>query len=137
MGSVRGAVWLPVSRSELTRLERMLWESKVVVPGNYKDEHCRLADYVAKGGAGGVEFRALFDRNLISPIAALAAGQRVSENREQARLTRLACGALCFCIWGGVLVEPAMALYEYAALCGNDAAQRELAFFRKGPAIPS
>jgi hypothetical protein len=125
------ALLLPMNPIELAFIETTLKEAQVLVPGNYRDPSGpRLTDYIINASEKGIEFRAIFDRNLISPIVSLASGRPVPDEPEQERIARLSCAAFAFCIWADILIEPAMALYEYASATNNATAQDELRFFR-------
>ena len=131
MEEIRGAVWLPLLPDELEFLEHTLKSSAVLIPGNYNDPSGpSLATYISNAHIGSVEFRALFDRNLISPIARLASGMAVPSDPQEARITRLACAAFSFCIWADILIEPSMALYEYASSKGHSSALQDFRHFR-------
>lgn len=131
MKEITGAVWLPLLPDERDFLEHTLRSAAVLTPGNYDDPSGpSLATYISNARIGGVEFRALFDRNLISPIARLASGMAVPSNPQEERITRLACAAFSFCIWADILIEPSMALYEYASSMGHPSALQDLRHFR-------
>lgn len=125
------AVWLPLGSSELEFLQKTLHESGVVIPGNYAgDNPYVLVDYLAAGMTEDGEFRALFDRNLISPLVALASGAPVPESKQAESNARLASACACFCILAKILIEPNIAIYEYASASGNLAAQSDAQLFR-------
>jgi hypothetical protein len=129
--AMSGAVWLPIRPTQLASLERLLNEADIVVRGNYHDAgKLDLSEYIANSALGGVEFRALFDRNLLSPLVRLAAGDSLSGNNESIQAGRQACACIAFCILADILVEPSMAMYEFASSNGNDAAQVEVRHFR-------
>lgn len=125
------AVWLPLGSSELDLLQKTLRKAGVVVPGNYAgDNPYALVDYLAAGMTEDGEFRALFDRNLISPLVSLAGGAPVPESQQAESNARLAAACVCFCILAKILIEPNIALYEYASASGNLAAQSDAQLFR-------
>lgn len=103
----------------------------MVVPGNYAGhDPYILVDYLGAATVQDCEFHALFDRNLISPLVALAKGESVPESPQARNNSRLAAACACFCILANILVEPNISMYEYAASTGNTAAQSDLYFFR-------
>ncbi len=125
------AVWLPLQPNELDFLQTALRTAGVLVPGNYAgDDPYVLLDYLTAATVNDYEFRALFDRNLISPLVALAGGAEVPESSQAQSNTRLAAGCACFCILARILIEPNISLYEYAASSGNAAAQSDARLFR-------
>lgn len=125
------AVWLPTQPHELNSLQNTLRSAGVIVPGNYEGaDPYILIDYLSAATVQGCAFHALFDRNLISPLVALARGESVPESQNGQRSTRLAAACACFCILANILVEPNISIYEYAASSGNSAAQSDVYFFR-------
>lgn len=125
------AVWLPTKLDELEFLQNKLRSAGVLVPGNYAgDDHYLLVDYLTAATINDCEFRALFDRNLISPLVALAGGATVPESSQAQSNARLAAACACFCILARIVIEPNISLYEYAATSGNSAAQSDARLFR-------
>lgn len=120
------AVWLPTQPDELEFLQAALSAASVLVPGNYSgDNPYVLIDYLTAATVNDLEFRGLFDRNLISPLVALASGATVPESIQAQSNARLAAACACFCILARILIEPNISLYEYAASSGNTAAQSD------------
>lgn len=125
------AIWLPTKPDELNFLQNTLHNAGVIVPGNYEgSDPCILVDYLSAATVQGCNFHALFDRNLISPLVALARGESVPESPNGESNARLAAACACFCILANILVEPNISIYEYAASSGNSAAQSDVYFFR-------
>jgi hypothetical protein len=128
---ITGAVWIPIQHDDYAALRELLNSADPLVTGNYVDGGgFDLTEYLVAAKLGGVEFRALFDRNILSPLAALAAGKPLAGSEESMNTARIACAAVAFCIMAEILVEPSMALYEYASTQGNSAAKAELISFR-------
>jgi hypothetical protein len=125
------AIWLPISQQDHDRLESLLKKSDVLTFGNYRIGPSNLLfEHIRAAEVDGVEFKALFDQNLISPLVNLAKGQPVSGSPENISAMRLAAACIAFCILAGILIEPAMAIYEYASTHGHDAANTDLLSFR-------
>ena len=128
---ITGAVWIPIQHEDYAALRELLNSADPLITGNYVDGGSfDLTEYLAAVELGGVEFRALFDRNILSPLAALAAGRPLTGSEESIKTGRIACASVAFCIMAGMLIEPSMALYEYASTQGNSAAQVDFAGFR-------
>ena len=128
---ISGAIRMPVLHEDYAALRDLLICADPLVTGNYVDGgRFDLTEYVAAVKLGGVEFRALFDRNLLSPLAELAAGKSLAGSAESITTGRIACASAAFCIMADILLEPSMALYEYASTQGNSAAQADYASFR-------
>ena len=128
---ITGAVWIPIQDKDYAALRELLNSADPLITGNYVDDGSfDLTEYLAAVKLGGVEFRALFDRNILSPLAALAAGRPLTGSKESIKTGRIACAAVAFCIMANILIEPSMALYEYASNQGNSAAQIDFASFR-------
>ncbi|MFN3438956.1 MAG: hypothetical protein ACK41V_14760 [Acidovorax sp.] len=124
-------IWLPLQPDELRCLQTVLRNSGVLVQGNYAgDDPYVVLNYLAAAAVEDCEFRSLFDRNLISPLIALAGGGRVPQSSQAEANARLAAACACFCILAKILIEPNISLYEYAADAGNDAAQSDARLFR-------
>ena len=125
-------IWLPTQPDELDFLETTLREASVLVPGNYDGNNNPyvLTNYLAAAAVDDCEFRALFDRNIISPLVALARGESVPDSSQAQATARLAAACACFCIMAGILIEPNISLYEFAATSGNSAAQSDAYIFR-------
>lgn len=129
--SITGAVWVPVVPEDYAALRSILSAADPLVTGNYADSGSfDLSEYLAAARLGSVEFMALFDRNLLSPLAELAAGKQLAGSEESIRTGRVACACAAFCILADILIEPSMALYEYASTQGNSAAQADYSNFR-------
>jgi hypothetical protein len=125
------AIWLPLEPEELAFLQTSLRDAGVLVPGNYAGENpYQLVDYLVAGIAEDGAFRALFDRNLISPLVSLASGAMVPASEQAEHNARLASACACFCILANILIEPNIALYEFASTAGNVAAQSDARLFR-------
>lgn len=125
------AIWLPLQSDELLCLQSVLQDSGVLVQGNYAgDDPYVILNYLAAAAIEDCEFRALFDRNLISPLIALARGERVPQSGQAEANARLAAACACFCILAKILIEPNISLYEYASVAGNEAAQSDARLFR-------
>lgn len=125
------AIWLPLQSIEMEALESMIRDARVLVPGNYRgDDPCALVDYLVASVASDYNFHALFDRNLISPLVSLASGKSVPSDEQAAANARLAAACATFCILAGILIEPNIALYEYASSRGNLAAHSDYRHFR-------
>lgn len=128
---ITGAVWIPIQHEDYAALRELLTSADPLVTGNYADGGSfDLTEYLAAVKLGGVEFRALFDRNILSPLAELATGKLLAGSEESINTGRIACASVAFCIMADILVEPSMALYEYASTQGNSAAQTDFASFR-------
>jgi hypothetical protein len=126
-----GAVWLSISPEDYSALRSLLIAANPLVTGNYADSgKFDLTDYLYAKEFNQVEFRALLDRNLLSPLVELAAGKSISGSEESKRTARIACACAAFCIFAGILIEPSMALYEYASTQGNSAAKGNYFSFR-------
>lgn len=124
-------VWFPVPPGDYEALRSLLSTADPLVTGNYTDSgNYELPEYLAATRLGNVEFKALFDRNLLSPLAELAAGKELAGSEESKQTGRVACACAAFCILADILIEPSMALYEYASTQGNSAAQADYAHFR-------
>jgi hypothetical protein len=124
------AIWLPLTRQELDGLESLIRNGDVLTFGNYRAGPSNLVfEHIRAAEVEDVEFRALFDQNLISPLVNLARGQPVSGSPANIASMRLAAACIAFCILAGILIEPAMALYEYASTHGHDAANSDLLSF--------
>jgi hypothetical protein len=67
----------------------------------------------------GTECRALLDRNIVTRLVNL------TERRDPTPHDRLAAAALCFAQCADVLIDPGLALHEYAAFDGGSAAAAE------------
>lgn len=120
-----------MQQEELNALEAMLRSAQVLIPGNYAGNNPYvLIDYLAASTLNGDKFHALFDRNLISPLVALASGRPIPEERNAAENGRLAAACVAFCILANILIEPNIALYEYASSGGNLAAHADYKYFR-------
>lgn len=129
--NITGAVWVPITPEDYTALRNLLNEASPLVTGNYEDgDSFDLSEYLSAGRIGGVEFKALFDRNLLSPLAELASGKRLVGSIESTKSTRIACACAAFCILADILIEPSMALYEYGSTQGNSAALEDYSNFR-------
>ena len=128
---ITGIVWIPLAQEDYEALRSLLNESSPLVTGNYEDSASfDLSEYLSATQLGDIEFRALFDRNLLSPLAELAAGKQLDGSDESKKSGRIACACAAFCILSGILIEPSMALYEYASTQGNLAAQDDYSNFR-------
>lgn len=125
------AIWLPLQPDELNFLQATLRSADVLVAGNYAcDDPYVLIDYLVAATVDDCEFFSLFDRNLISPMVALARGENVPESSQAQCNTRLAAACACFCILAKIYIEPNISLYEFAATSGNEAAQSDAHLFR-------
>lgn len=125
------AVWVPVPPDDYVALRSLLSTADPLVTGNYIDSGSyEFPEYLAASQLGSVEFRALFDRNLLSPLVELAAGKQLAGSEESKRMGRVACACTAFCILADILIEPSIALYEYASTQGNAAAQADYSNFR-------
>lgn len=122
---------LPLRPDEMLQLQTIMARADLIVPGNYvmRGPH-RIIDYLSAAEFRSVEFRALFDRNLISPLVALAGKKNLAAEPAQMEICRLACASMAFCILANITVEPSMALYEYASGSGHEAAESDLRLFR-------
>jgi hypothetical protein len=125
------AIWLPLQSIEMEALESMIRDARVLVPGNYRgDDPCVLVGYLKASAVSDYGFHALFDRNLISPLVSLASGRSVPSDELAAANSRLAAACATFCILAGILIEPNIALYEYASSRGNLSAHSDYRHFR-------
>ena len=126
--NLTGVVWLPISKEDYSELRTLLKTQDVLVTGNYEDGGSfDLPTYIL---STDIEFRALFDRNILSLLVHLATGEPLSGDEEAKRHGRVACACIAFCILAKILIEPSMALYEYASTQGNTAAQNDYINFR-------
>jgi hypothetical protein len=125
------AIWLPLNQSQLQLLEELLSDANVIVPGNYEGANpYSLKDYLVTATRNGCEFRALFDRNIISPITSLIQGKHLPNSPEARKNAQIACACMCFCILAQITIEPNMAVYEFASRKGNEVAQEDIRLFR-------
>ena len=124
------AIWLPLRLAESTFVEDLLRRSEVLVAGYEGNDSYVVVDYLVASTRNGLQFRALFDRNLISPLVALARGESVPTSNQAASATKLAAACACFCILAEINIEPNIGIYEYASTTGNDAAQADARLFR-------
>ena len=116
---------------DLLAIEKMVCESRILFPGNYLGTNApRVVEYQHAAHEEQAQFYALFDRNVISRLVRLAAGNAVPSDAEGARATRMAAAALCFCALSNVTIEPNISLYELADSEGHVSAQREERLFR-------
>ncbi len=130
-GQIEGLIHLPIEPRDLLRIELMLTDADLIVQGNYRvDGPVRLNPYLSATHLGGVEFHAVFDRNILSPIVALASGAPLKRGGEAERQVRLACASMAFCILAEIQIEPSLALYEFASSTDHDSADREFDTFR-------
>lgn len=128
---ITGAIWLPMTPEDYAELQVLLSQASPLVTGNYEvSDSFDLSEYLSAGKLGGVEFKAMFDRNLLSPLAELASGKRLAGSVESIRSSRVACACAAFCIMADILIEPSMALYEYGSTQGNSAALEDYTNFR-------
>ena len=129
---MHGLTWLPISPADWYALQALLVAEKPLVAGNYFDDGTfNLADYLSASRLGGIDLKALFDRNLLSPLSELATGASIATlPASDIRSTRVACAAATFCIVADILIEPGMAVHEYASTNGNEAAHRDVRQFR-------
>lgn len=128
---ITSAVWTPIQSEDYTALRNLLRSADPLITGNYVDgSSFDLTEYLTAVKQGGVEFRALFDRNIVSPLAELAAGKPLVGSEETISTGRIACASLAFCMLADILVEPSIALYEYASTQGNSRAQNDYSSFR-------
>ncbi len=129
MGSLF-SIELPIGPSDLLAIERIVLDAGLLFPGNYLGEYPpRAVEYQRATFVDEVEFLALFDRNLISRVAQLAAG-KVVPGDATGQASRVAAAALCFCAVSGIVIEPNIALYELADTQGHDVAAAETRLFR-------
>jgi hypothetical protein len=125
------ATYLPISASDYHSLQSLLREADPLVTCNYKDKgNYDLVNYIVAGDLENINFRATFDRNLLSPLSKLAMGQSLAASEESVKTARIACACLAFCIYAKIVIEPSLALYEFASTQGNLAAQEDLFLFR-------
>ncbi len=122
---------LPVRRPEdWLAIRQMLRENDLLIPGNYKAEDpYDLRRYLYSGQIEGRKFQVLFDRNLVSRLVSLAKGKALSIDAASSKIFRLTSACLAFCILAEILVEPNMALYEYASSSSHEDATSDYKYF--------
>jgi hypothetical protein len=117
---------LPIVPDDLRRIEDVVWNGAIFVPGNFScNSDFGVLDHHLAHATHGSSFHALYDRNLVSPLVSLVRGDPISSSSG-----RVAAAAAAFCILANILIEPSIALYEYASKVGADASKAELAIFR-------
>ncbi len=83
-----------------------------------------LETYVIERTLHDAEFVALFDRNVLSCVLELAGGCEASDQHRDA------AAIMAFAQSFDILIEPSLALYEYALPHDSDASMAQLAAFR-------
>jgi hypothetical protein len=124
-------VKIPLNNPEdLLSIQDMLRDSNLLIPGNYSAQgNYDIANYLYATHVQNHEFKTLFDRNLVSPLVQLAKGQAVPVDSGAAAIFKLSAACLAFCEIADILVEPGMALYEYASATSHDNADSDRRFF--------
>lgn len=124
-------VVLPFSPEDIALLEGSVRESDpfLAISLDTDDPYC-LLDHAEAGQGGRFRIHALFDRNLISRIAHLAAGAAVDVSNPSAAMYRLAAGCMVYLLLGDALIEPSLSLYEYSDRHGSTEANVQLFHFR-------
>ncbi len=111
-------------------VKQMLSENDLIIPGNYKArDPYDLTRYLYTAHEKGHNFRALFDRNLVSRLVLLAKGMPLSKEPASGKVGRLAAACQAFCILAEMQIEPNMALYEYASSSSHDNAVSDFRHF--------
>lgn len=122
---------LPFSPDDIALLEELVRSSDPFLATSLDtDDPYRLLDHAEAGRSGRFRIHALFDRNLISRIAHLAAGATVDTSNPSADTYRLAAGCMVYLVLGDALIEPSLSLHEYADRHGSVEANAQLFYFR-------
>lgn len=120
---------LPIHVSDLFEIQKMLQNNRIIC-SVFKlpafNEYL-IADYIGEKEIHGTTISALFDRNIFTDIISLARGEEISQTSESKRLV---AALMAFLQCADVLIEPNIALYEYASKRGSLIANEELRLFR-------
>lgn len=109
-------VWIPLNPDDVPTLESLLTEADPFVAMTLDAENpYRLVDYLHNARHGEFEVRALLDRNLVSRVVGLTSGHSVNHETAEAGTYRLAAACMAFLITADVLIEPGIAMQEFAA----------------------
>lgn len=112
---------------ELSALGAMLEAERVFVPGYFPPASglCCPDAFIYQHVMEGVQTILLPDRNIVSRMAQIAAGQPMGP------MLRKVAGIKAFCHFLDIQIEPSIAFHELAHNQGNAAANAELARFRE------
>jgi hypothetical protein len=118
----------PVTSDDLKNIQKMLKASDVLV-GACVDKLAlyNFADYLIFKEEYSGEVRVLLDRNFLTRIVDLARGKTVNSADP---LYSLVSAAMSFFIYCDVIIDPAVALYEYGHHQGHSEATDDLSYFR-------
>jgi len=112
-------------------IQQLLREHHLLIPGNYATENTYdIRSYLYAAEVHGQKFNVLFDRNLVSPLVQLAKWNALPMDNGASIIFRLSAACLAFCTLADILVEPAMALYEYASTTSHADAISDHRHFR-------
>ncbi len=119
-------VSIPIENGDLEAIEQMLEHADVFTTSfqNRGRAVFQASTYLNEAVVRGTHCHVLIDRNLISPLVKLVAGDRVPGEQ------RLAAAVLAFAQTIDASIEPNMALYELAQSSTVDAPADELTAFR-------
>lgn len=121
---------------EQSQIETMLAEADVFATATFEREDeaslYSLDTYLPNFTRRGPKIKALFDRNLFSPLLRIAKGEEV---RSDNQTDRLAMALMAFTGAARIDIEPSLALYEVAQKAGQERACEELRFFRRAEAL--
>ena len=104
------------SPADLAALEGLVrGEDLLIHGGSLVGDGYSVASYLKSVEFESGSYKALFDRNLLSPLVGLMSGRQVPKDPGTAKVWMSSCACLAFCILSGIQVEPSMALYEYGS----------------------
>lgn len=117
----------PIDPTDLVEISRMLREALVFLPAFsiVEDALYDVYSFISEQGRFGSNVVLIADRNLFTRWIGLVNLKKVTAQH------RLAAAALAFAQCADIGIEPNMALYEIAAQETGQAAQMELALFRR------
>ena len=118
---------LALPSGDLDRIRAMLLDAGLLVPGFAIGSEALYdpVTYLADEAMHGSTTAALLDRNIVSRILALDSASGMTKHHH------LSAAVLVFLQCAGILVEPNIALYEYAHTHGAESALADLAKFRR------
>lgn len=125
------AAELPVKPADLNAIEGLIAQGDLLIPGNFRMSSAYgVLDYLESRHRNGREFRAFFDRNLVTRIVGLARGDPMPLDPESKKIVRYSAACIAFCILAEIGIEPGLALYEGASAHGHEQAASEHRLFR-------
>lgn len=121
---------LSVPLEDVFLIQNILRDTSALIPGDiWGHDPYNIFAYLYEQKEDGIGGKALFDRNVVSRVVALARGRVLPQNSESAKSYRLSAACLAFCILAEIEVEPGMASYELASVKGHAEAAEELVDF--------